>query len=50
MAVLRRSGLDEIVHQPEGVLFIPDVPEGVIAIAFLQVDKVQHPDVVTFAF
>ena len=36
VAALGRSGLDEIVHQPEGVLFVPDVPERVIAIAFLQ--------------
>ena len=50
MAAFGGSCLDEIVHQPKGVLFVPDVAEGVVSIALLQVNEVQHPDIVPLAF
>ena len=50
MAALGRGGLDEIVDQSQHVLFVPQVAERIIAIALLQVDKIQHTDVITLAF
>ena len=44
MAALRGGSLDEIVHQLEGVLLIPQIAEGVVAVALLQVDQIEHPD------
>ena len=45
-----RSGLDQVVHQPEGVLLIPQIAEGVVPVRLLQVDQIQHPDVVAVLF
>ena len=50
MAALGCGGLDEIIHQLEGVLFVPEIAEGVIAVRLLQVDQIQHPDVIALAF
>ena len=50
MAALGGGGLDEIVHQFEGVLFIPDIAEGVVTVTLCQVDQIQHPDVIALAF
>ena len=50
MAVLWRGGLNEVVDQPQGVLFVPDIAEGVVSVRLFQVDKVQHPHVVALAF
>ena len=47
MAALRSGGLDEIVHQLEGVLLIPQIAEGVVAVALRQVDQIEHPDLVS---
>ena len=49
MTVFRRSRLNQVVYQPESVLFVPDVAEGIIAVRLLQVDEVQHPDVIALA-
>ena len=49
MAALWRGGLDEIVHQPQHILFVPQVAEGIVSVRLLQVDEVQHPDVIALA-
>ena len=46
MTAFRGGGLDEIVHQLESVLLIPQIAEGVVAVALLQVDQIEHPDLV----
>ena len=46
MAALGRGGLDEIIHQPQGILLIPQIAEGIVSIRLLQVDQIQYPDVV----
>ena len=47
MAALRGGSLDEIVHQLEGVLLVPQIAEGVVAVALLQVDQIEHPDLIS---
>ena len=32
MAALWRGGLDEVIDQPQGVLLVPQVAEGVVAV------------------
>ena len=46
MTAFRGGGLDEIVHQLESVLLVPQIAEGVVAVALLQVDQIEHPDLV----
>ena len=46
MASLGCGGLNQIVYQPQGVFFIPDIPERIISIALLQVHQIQDSDVI----
>ena len=46
MAIFRCGSLDQIVHQAQSVLFIPQVAEGIIAVALLQIHQIQDPDIV----
>ena len=50
MAAIRRGGLDQIVHQLQRVLFIPEVAEGIVAVGLAEIDQIQHPNLVAFAF
>ena len=50
MTALWSGGLDEVVHQPQHILFIPQVAEGVVSIRLLQVHQVQHTDVIALTF
>ena len=47
MIALGRGGLNEIVHQTQGIFFIPNVPEWIISVALLQVYQIQDPDVIS---
>ena len=42
--------LDQIVHQLQRVLFVPEIAEGIVAIGLAEVDQIQHPDFIAFAF
>lgn len=50
MAALWCGGLDEIINQLEDIFFISQIAEWVIPVRLLQVDQVEHPDVIPFAF
>ena len=50
MAPLGRGGLDQVVHQLQRVLFVPEVAEGVVAVGLAEVDQIQHPNFIAFAF
>ena len=47
MIALGRSGLNQIIYQPQGVLFVPNVAKRIISVALLQIDEIQYPDVVS---
>ena len=50
MSFLGRGGFDQVVHQLQSVVFIADVPEGVVPIRLIQIDQIQHPDVIALTF
>jgi len=50
MAALGRGCLNQRVHQLQCVFFIPQVAEGIIAVRLLQIDEVQHADVIALLF
>lgn len=50
MAALRRGGLDQIVHQLQCVLFVPEVAEGIVAVGLTEIDQIQNANIVALAF
>ena len=50
MAPLGRGSLDQVVHQLQRVLFVPEIAEGIVAVGFAEVDQIQHPNFIAFAF
>ena len=50
MSFLGRGGFNQVVHQLQSVVFIADVPERVIPVRLVQIDQIQHPDVIALAF
>ena len=50
MAVLGGGGLDKVIDQTQGVLFVPQVAEGVVPIRLLQVHQVEYANVIALAF
>ena len=50
MAPLGRGSLDQVVHQLQCVLFVPEIAEGIVAVGLAEVDQIQHPNLVALAF
>ena len=50
MAALGRGSLDQVVHQLQCVLFVPEIAEGIVAVGLAEVDQIQHPNFIAFAF
>ena len=50
MAALWCGSLDEIIDQLEDIFFISQIAEWVVSVRLLQVDQVEHPDFIPFAF
>ena len=50
MAALWCGSLDEVIDQLEDIFFISQIAEWVVSVRLLQVDQVEHPDVIPFAF
>ena len=48
LAALRRGGLKEVGHKPLHVVVIPQVHKGVVTMAAVHIQKVQHPDLIPF--
>ena len=50
MAALGRGSLDQVVHQLQCVLLISEIAEGIVAVGLAEVDQIQHPNFIAFAF
>ena len=50
MAPLGRGSLDQVVHQLQRVLLISEIAEGVVSIGLIEIDQIQHPNFIAFAF
>ena len=50
MAALGRGSLDQVIHQLQRVLLISEIAEGVVAVGLAEIDQIQHPNFIAFAF
>ena len=50
MASLGRGSVDQVVHQLQRVLFIPEIAEGIVAVGLAEIDEIQNPNFIALAF
>ena len=50
LAPFRRGGFKQVGHKPLHIIVILQIDKGIVTIAFLHVDQIQHPDVIAFRF
>ena len=50
LTALRRGVLEQVRYQPLNVVVVPQIDKGIVAMAFLHVDKVNHLDLIALCF